>query len=63
MFGKSLRKFGHRLMLTLEESAAIQTGMAIEVDPAETGDRYARSPLIREVTTTETEVTRRGYVL
>lgn len=50
-FGKLTHKFGHMMWINFQESAAIMAGTTIEVDQSDTGDEYARSPVIHEVTT------------
>lgn len=48
-FGKLTRKFGRLMWVNFEESAAIMAGQTIEI--TDSGDTYARSPVIHEVTT------------
>lgn len=46
---KSIRHFGKSFWIRVQESSAVMYGLPIELDPDETGDRFALSPVISEV--------------
>lgn len=55
--GRLTHRFGHLMWINFQESAAIMAGTTIQLDADDTGDKYARSPVIHEVRTETRTIT------